>query len=296
MPTLTRGLGFSDEGINVLPVNKLHSIAIMQTADSKRHISVQKLRLQASPIGGLEIGWKDAQTLVVDSRTSANSLLAKTVAYHANSMSRHDYKFIVNEPELWIYKEMSRDVELWIPLMLEALISGVGIHRKELMLRLNELSNKTFSKKLIPAYKLHSCRIDGLYTELMAKDKKFLMALAAELMEKPHELLGLKVSHVSRLESHQVKQFQRCRPFWATDIDSLEEILQTPSDAIFAVYRKFGTSWANSTNACWKAAENLGYVIPDTDVALSSHANTIVEIKPAVSSDVKDSNSKLIAA
>ena len=294
MPTLTRSIGFASTDISVLPFSKLSSIAIMQAADGKRRITLQKPTLQASPIGGLEISWKDVKELTVDRKSNLSNWLNKVVAYHDVHAGNDSYKFIVNEPEIWIHRDMVKDTELWISLMLEAVISGIGIHRKDLLVRLNDLSRNTFSNKLLQAYKMHNCRIDGMYAELMKKDKQFLLALAEDMMVKPHELLGLKLSHVNRLTQDEIKQFQRCRPFWATDIDSLEGILQSPPSSIFAVYRGIGTSWVSTTNVCWKAAENLGYVIPEMNApALQT---SLVEVKLPDSSDVKDGVDKLIAA
>lgn len=285
MPTLTRSVGLSAKELGtVLPLNRFYSNAVFSTRSGNKLFS-QKLRLRASPIGGLEIGWLDLGEL---EENDSREIVSKTLALHTSKGNSPYYNFRVNEPELWIPRVMCPDIEIWASLMLEVFISGIGVHRKELQWQMDSVCISTTGKKLVDAYRLHNFRIDTLYAEMIRKDKDLLFYTAQRLMKEPHGLLGVTWGHACSLTKKELKKFQACRPFWATDFDKLEEILQIPSDDIFGFCRGIGNTWISTENACCRAAENLGYTIPEYFEDVPAQQPAIVEVKPQVSSNVKD--------
>lgn len=285
MPTLTRSVGLSAKELGtVLPLNRFYSTAVFSTRSGNKVFS-QKLRLRASPIGGLEIGWLDLGEL---EERDSKAIVSQTLAFHASKVNGLCYNFRVNEPELWIPRAMCLDVDIWASLMLEVFISGIGIHRRELQWQVDNICVNTTGKKLVSAYKLHNFRIDALYAEIVRKHKDKLFKIAERLIEEPHGLLGVTWGHAHQLTKKELKKFQACRPFWATDFDKLEEILQIPSDDIFGFCRGISNTWISTENACCRAAENLGYTIPEYFEDVPAQQPAIVEVKPQVSSNVKD--------
>lgn len=267
-----------------MPVNRLYSTAAFSTKSGNKLFS-QKLRLRPSPIGGLEIGWLDLGEV---EESDSRKIVSETLAFHASRMEGQHYNFRVNEPELWIPRTMCSDVDIWASLMLEVFISGMGVHRKKLQWQVDNICVSTTGKRLVDAYRLHNFRIDALYAEMIRKHKDRLFRIAERLIEEPHGLLGVTWGHASNLTSKELKRFQACRPFWATDFDKLEEILQTPPSDIFGFCRGIGNTWISTENACYRAAENLGYTIPEYFDDVPAQQPAIVEVKPQVSSNVKD--------
>jgi hypothetical protein len=291
MPTLTRSVGFSAKSHGlVLPINRLPSTAIISGKSGNKLFS-QRLKLRPSPIGGLEIYWHNLEELEEqDTRRASTSIVTRTLNFHNTNPAKGTepyYTFRINDPELWVYRPMSNDAELWIPLMLEALISGIGMHRKNLVEEVNEICIKATGKKFVNAYKLFDFRIDPLYSELMRQDKDRLIQISERLLKEPHKILGLTTNHVKALNAEDLNKFLRCRPFWATDFDKLEELLQISPAEIFGFCRGISKSWISEQNACC-AAENLGYVMPSLVSEAPQQLPSITEIKPSVASNVKD--------
>jgi hypothetical protein len=281
MPTLTRSVGFSvKEYGTVLPLKRLHSAAVFETKSETAIVS-QKLNLRPSPIGGLEISWKTVRTEVVPE--SDQGVLGRTLAFHKKRGSNRS-NFWVNEAELWIMKPVYSESEVWASLMLEAIISGMGTPRVDLREKVDEICMEIFYCRLTEAYLKYDYRIDPLYADIVRKGKAKdrLMGLTDLVMKEPHKTLGLTWGHVNNLSDKEIKTYQLCRPFWATDMDTLEEILQTPPAEIFCLARGVRSTVVGDFNACCRAAENLGYTISTgfNDVAPQS----IVEVKPTVES------------
>jgi hypothetical protein len=281
MPTLTRSVGFSvREYGTVLPLNRMHSTAVFETRSETKIVS-QKLNLRSSPIGGLEIGWKDLTVKTVSELESDQGILGRTLDFHKKRGTRKA-DFWVNEAELWILKPIYTEVEVWAPLLLEAVISGIGMPRTPLREALDEICLEVVCCRLTPAYMRYNFRVDPLYVDLTrkGKNKDKVMQLVKSVAEEPHKTLGLTWGHVTSLSDKEIKRYQLCRPFWATNIDELEEILQTPLAEIFCLARGVRSTAIGESNACCRAAENLGYTLPSVfnEAAIQQ---PLVEVKPA---------------
>jgi hypothetical protein len=295
MPTLTRSVGPSArEHGTVFPINRLNSISVFSTRNRNR-LFLQKLNLRPSPIGGLEISWNDLEELEETERSS-RFILDKTLEFHENTINKKSYNYRVNEPELWIPKSICEDLEIWTPLMLEAFVAGIGHYRKELMTQIDLISVDSTGTKLVGAYRMHNFRIDPLFAQLMRTHKDQLMNIAKSVACEPHGSLGMTWNHVRPLAQKEIKRFKLCRPFWATDLDKLEELLQIPPSEIFGFCRGVGCTWTSSENACVRAAENLGYTIPQLFEDAPAQQPALVEVKPSTFSNVKDRKHRLMTS
>lgn len=283
MATLTRSVGVSvsNAGI-VLPLSRLSSIALFQNGEDC-YIQGQKLLLQKSPIGGLKFGWKSVKSF------SAEELgeLEPLKAFHAASVKANKFLFQVNEPELWIPRPMYGDHEIWASLLFEVLLSGIGFNRRGLFKRISKITTAGIGQRLVDACQLNK-GIEKIFFQLMniPEAKQAILKICKEIENAPHTALGIKWSNVKMLRQSEIQAFQKCRPFWATDMDKLEELLQIPPSDIFVVMREAGTSWVPGNKVSWMAARNLGYVIPKLHCFVPHKppfkADTILEVKPDV--------------
>jgi hypothetical protein len=275
MATLTRSVELfplNQSGI-VLPLSKLSSIAVLQNGN-ERLVARQKFYMKKSPIGGLEFGWR-----AIKSFTAEEADTLKPVRIHGENEKASRQKFRVNEPELWVRKPISKDFDMLGSLVFEALLSGLGFQRTELF---NQMRLMT-GNRLIEEYRANG-GIDKTFLQLMKGSgcRDQILKMCQDIEKEPHIKLGLSWSHVKHLNKSEVAAFQRCRPFWATDMDNLEEILQIPSSDIFVVMRGIDTSWVGDRNISWTAAEKLGYSAPAKHEFYAQHA-PIVEVKQDVS-------------
>jgi hypothetical protein len=275
MATLTRSVELSplnQSGI-VLPLSKLSSIAVLQS-ENERLVARQKLYMKRSPIGGLEFGWR-----AVKSFTAEEADTLKPVRIHGENEKTSRQKFRINEPELWIRKPISKDFEMLGSLLFDALVSGLGFERKDLFNQIRRMTNNA----LIKEYRANE-GIDKIFLQLM-KDKSCkdqIVKMCRGIETEPHINLGLSWDHVRSLSSSELLRFQKSRPFWATDMDSVEEILQIPPSDIFVVMRDIDTTWLGKGNLSWIAAEKLGYSAPASR-EFAVQQLPIVEVKQDVS-------------
>ena len=287
MATLTRSVLLtngqpSNKGL-VLPLSKFSSVAIFQNAEM-RCIQLQKLKLTVTQDTGLQIGWES-----VKNYSESDMEIKHVVDFHQKSVELNKGLYHINEPEIWIPRSVSRDYDIWASLTFEALAAGLGFRRYRLMKEINSLLNSTFKAQLVELYKKNET-FDSTFLQLMqnSEAKQRILDICKVLEEHPHAALGIKREDVSGMSESEIHSFQRTRPFWATDIDKLEELLQIPPDEVFVVLKGISSTWVQKSNSCWGAAEVLGYTVPKCwhfyAQSAKKPSNILSEVKPDVSS------------
>lgn len=186
-------------------------------------------------------------------------LINLTYRQHTLARCRHQVRFQLNEPCMWVPGRASTDINSWAPAFLEAMVSGAGPMNCSAFVRFMALGQKVYGYNPLRVYRtVFGCRADFMHEALLKSDcgKEFI-ELQQDILKNPHTMLGLKTRALAWLTSENQERLQRCTPWWLLDCDNnFEEILETPRSHMFLSGRRTDTYFDDS--AAWVAANNLG--------------------------------------